>query len=189
MWANAQQTGELFTTSENQETRPSDEGYGKPYSIEYEISEDLLSYYKFHEFTDLFNNSGNEISESQSRLYLEGDAGASYSTENMLENETGYFLLYTKFKDVGPGLYELYALSFTKDAQFKSNLLLGRSYPSSGPDGDGEDYDYNYNSETHVLTVITTTITWDESNDQEIRKEETNFYKLGSDGSITLIQK
>jgi len=188
LWAKAEQTGELFTTSENLETWPKDEGDGKPYSIEYEMSKNLLSYYKFHAFTELFNNSGQEIPESQARFYLEGDEGASYSTENMLENETAYFLLYTKFAPVGPGLYELYALSFTEDAQLKSNLLLGRSYPSSGPGGDGEDYDYNYDSETHVLTVITTTISWDEGSDQEIRKEEKSLYKLDSDGSITLVQ-
>jgi len=187
MWANAKQAGELATTSENIERWPNNEGDGKPYIIEYEISKDLLSYYKFYAFADLFNNSGKEISESQARFYLEGEEGASYSTENMLENETGYFLLYTKFKAVGPGLNELYAISFTKDAQLKSNFLLGSSYPSSGPDGDGEDYNYNYNAETHILTVITTTITWDNSSDQEIRKEETSLYKLNGDGSITLI--
>ncbi|MBN8651010.1 MAG: hypothetical protein J0L67_06270 [Cytophagales bacterium] len=182
LWAKAEQTGEVFSVLENIEEWP--DGEGKPYTIEYAVSEELLSYHKFTAFVDLFNYSSTEISESQARFYLDGDEQGNYRTESMLESEAAYFLLYTKFVPVGPGVYELYALSFTKDAQLKNNLQIGSSYPSSGPDGSGTDYDYNYDAETRMLTVTRTTITWDEESEQEVRKDETTLYKLDKEGSI-----
>lgn len=119
LWAKAEQTGEFFTTSENLEQWPEDEIEGQPYTINYTISEELLSYSRFTDFIDLFNYSTQEISESQARLYLDGDDRGTYKTESLLESEAAYFLLYSKFVPVGPGVYELYALSFTKDAQLK----------------------------------------------------------------------
>lgn len=103
-----------------------------------------------------------------------------------MESEAAYFLLYSKFVPVGPGVYELYALSFTKDAQLKSNFQLGTSYPSSGPEGDGEDYDYDYDQETRLLTVTRTTITWNENTEEEERKDETTRYKIDKEGSIVV---
>lgn len=184
LWAKAEQIGEFFTTSENLEQWPDDGIEGKPYTINYTMSEELLSYSRFNGFIDLFNSPNQEISESQARLYLEGDDRGTYKTEIILESDAGYFLLYTKFIPVGPGVYELYALSFTKDAQLKSNLQIGSSYPSSGPDGSGTDYDYNYDADTRVLTVTRTTITWDENTEKEVRKDETTLYKLDKEGSI-----
>jgi len=186
LWAKPVADGESFTTSENLEQWPDDGADGKPYTINYTMSEELLSYSRFKVFIDLFNYSTQEISESQARLYLDGDDRGTYKTESLLESEAAYFLLYSKFVPVGPGVYEIYALSFTKDAQLKSNFLLGSSYPSSGPEGDGEDYDYNYDPETRVLTVTRTTITWNENTEEEERKDETTRYKIDKEGSIVI---
>jgi hypothetical protein len=188
LWAKAEQSGEIFTVSENIEQWPEAGEEGKPYIIEYAMSEELLSYHKFNAFIDLFNSSSQEISAGAARFYLEGDERGNYSTESMLESEAAYFLLYTKTVPVGPGVFELYALSFTKDAQLKSNFLLGSYYTSAGPDGGGEDYEYDYNAETRVLSVTRTTITWDENINKEVRKNETTLYKLDKEGSIVTVQ-
>lgn len=187
-WTNAEESYGMFVMKENIEQWPDGETNGK-LTVEYTMSRDLFSYYQFTNFIDLFGNSNAKIPDKTARFYLDSDGTGSYSTKDILESEVLYFLLYKKFKQVGQGVEELYAASFTKDAQQKSNILLGSSFPSTGPDGGGEEYDYKYDPEKRILTVTNTVIEWDESWQKEKGKETTTKYKLDSEGTIFTLGK
>ena len=186
IWANAQQSGDGYNAKEQVEVWSDSDNApaGKPYVVEHTMSKDLYEYCQFKSLINLFNSPNSAIPKGIASLFLEGEEMASYSTVEVLEDESGYFLLYNKSRPVGPGVVDLYALSFTKNGELMNNLLAATSYPSAGPDGDGEDYTYEYDSEKHVLTVTNIKTVWDKSKDEEVRKDTKVLYKLNKDCSI-----
>lgn len=186
-WTNAEESNEVFVIKENIDKWPEDEASGKPYVVERSMSRDLYSYFQFMNFIQFFNFSDTEIPDKEAQSFLDSDGTGSFSVTEKLESKPVYFLLYKKFKQVGPGVEELYAASFTKNGQPISNFLVGSAFPSSGPEGDGEAYDYKYDSEKHILSVTKTITSWNEKTEQEKSEETVTQYKLDSDGSIITI--
>lgn len=186
-WKNAEVIDGQPTTKVSYETSwPSGEVDGKPYTVEYTMSRTLYNYYRFENFITLFDFTDLEIPDKESQFFLNSDGTGSFSVTEKLESKPVYFLLYKKIKQVGPGVEELYAASFTKNGQLVSNFLVGSSFPSSGPDGEGEAYDYNYDSEEHILSVTKTITSWDEKTEQEKSEETVTQYTLDGKGAIVI---
>jgi hypothetical protein len=117
----------------------------------------------FGKFIQLFNSPGTEISpELLSALSISNEVGG-YTSREILENDSIIFVLFNHMKPVGPGVDELHAATFSKDGTFIVEVLIGSSYPSSGPDGGGEDYHYRYDTNRKILQVTNSTIEWDEN--------------------------
>jgi hypothetical protein len=177
---------DVYTFSENVESwSDGQQVYQNPFSIDYTIDKDLFTYIQFGNFIDLFNaGSAQSISPAAVELYLDvPEENTVFQTESMLEDETVYFLLYTKMKMVGGGIYECYATTMSKDGQVLSNVLIGSSYEVTGPDSPGEEYSYEYDTEKKVLMVTQTTINPSENGDDERTEKKYNF-KLNKDGTI-----
>ncbi len=133
----------------------------------------------FQSFIRLFDNSGTEIRDSTlTSLMIEASEVGRYTTQEFLDDDPAYLVLFLHFNPVGPGVNELHAASFTKDGTLTEESLLGSSYPSSGPDGGGEDYSYQYDKTRNLLTLTNSNIDWDEQSQEEIAKEEFHYFEL-----------
>ncbi|NOS55561.1 MAG: hypothetical protein HOP37_04810, partial [Cyclobacteriaceae bacterium] len=122
----------------------------------------------FGKFIQLFNSPGTEISSDiLSALSVDNEAGG-YTSKEILENDSIILVLFNHMKQVGPGIDELHAATFSKDGALIEESLLGSSYPSSGPDGGGKDYNYRYDAQRKILYVTNSTIEWDESAQEEV---------------------
>ncbi len=138
----------------------------------------------FGKFIQLFNSPGTEISSDiLSALSVDNEAGG-YTSKEILENDSIIFVLFNHLKQVGPGIDELHAATFSKDGTLIEEALLGSSYPSSGPDGGGKDYNYRYNAQRKILCVTNSTIEWDESAQEEVTTEALHYFQLTSDGKL-----
>jgi hypothetical protein len=158
--------------------------YQNPYTIDYSIDKDLYTYVHFRNFIKLFESADQPIDSIAAELYLNGsEANTSYRTLTMLEDETVYFLLYTKFRMVGGGIEECYAMTITKGGEVMSNVLIGSAYEISGPEAPGEDYSYAYDPEKKILTATQIRVKPRDNADDE--RIETKFdFKLKKDGTI-----
>ena len=185
LWTDAQREGDDYVAKESFEVWTDGvTTYQNPYDIEYKISKDLYTYLQFRDFIYAFDKPDTQLSEGASKLFLDiGTETASYSTVDVLENETVYFLLYRKFQPVGQGIDELYALTYSKDAAYINSVKVGSSYVATGPGETGEEYQYEYDSEKRILNVTQVTISVDEQG-EETRKEQVVPFKLKKDGTI-----
>jgi hypothetical protein len=138
----------------------------------------------FESFIELFSAPGTEIpTDILTSLSMNNEFGR-YSTKEILERGSITFVLFNHFKQVGPGIEELYAATFSKEGTLIEETLLGSSYPSSGPDGGGEDYNYRYDAKRKILYVTNSTIVWDEGTQEEVTKEVAHSFQLASDGKL-----
>ena len=138
----------------------------------------------FGKFIQLFNSPGTEISSDiLSALSVNNEVGG-YTSKEILENDSIIFVLFNHMKQVGPGIDELHAATFSKDGTLIEESLLGSSYPSSGPDGGGKDYNYRYDAQRKILYVTNSTIEWDESAQEEVTTEALHYFQLTSDGKL-----
>jgi hypothetical protein len=183
--AKAERSGDTYLASVNLESwTDGNNVYQNPYTVDYSIDKDLYTYVQFRNFIELFQSADQPIASTDADLYLNGsEEGTSYRTLSMLEDETVYFLLYTKFKMAGGGIEECYAMTMTKGGEVMSNVLIGSAYEVSGPEAPGEDYSYEYDSEKKILAVTQVRIKPRDNADEE--RTETKFdFKLKKDGTI-----
>jgi hypothetical protein len=138
----------------------------------------------FGKFIQTFDSPGTEISpDILSALSVNNEFGR-YTSEEILRQDSIVFVLFTHMKQVGPGINELHAATFSKDGNLIEESLLGSSYPSSGPDGGGKDYNYRYDAQRKILYVTNSTIEWDESAQEEVTTEALHYFQLTSDGKL-----
>jgi hypothetical protein len=138
----------------------------------------------FEKFIELFNSLGSEISSDiLSTLSVSNEVGR-YTSKEILRQDSIIFVLFNHMKQVGPGIDELHAATFSKDGTLLEQQFLGSSYPSSGPDGGGEDYNYQYDAERKILHVTNSTIEWDEDSQQEVIEKVEHSFQLTSDGKL-----
>jgi hypothetical protein len=181
----AERSGDTYLASVNLESwTDGNQVYQNPYTVDYSIDKDLYTYVQFKDFIKLFDVEDQPIASTAADLYLNGvEEGTAYRTLSMLEDETVYFLLYTKLKMAGGGIQECYAMTITKEGEVMSNVLIGSAYEISGPEAPGEDYSYEYDSEKKILTVTQIRIKPRDNADEE--RTETKFdFKLKKDGTI-----
>ncbi len=138
----------------------------------------------FVSFISLFNQPDTGLPEWAIESFLGIENIGHATTKGVLETRPVYVVLYVHFMPVGPGMYNLHAASFTQDGTKLTDIVLGSSYPSSGPDGGGKDYTYGYDTDRHVLTVTNLSTDWNEESQQEVTTEVINFYLLEEDGSL-----
>ena len=138
----------------------------------------------FGKFIQLFNSPGTEIStDILSALSINNEVGR-YTSKKILINDSIIFVLFNHLKQVGPGIDELHAATFSKDGTLIEEALLGSSYPSSGPDGGGKEYNYRYDAQRKILYVTNSTIEWDESAQEEVTTEALHYFQLTGDGKL-----
>jgi hypothetical protein len=180
-----ERSGDTYLASVNLESwTDGNNVYQNPYTVDYSIDKDLYTYIQFRNFIELFQSADQPIASTDADLYLNGAVeGTAYRTLSMLEDETVYFMLYTKLKMAGGGIEECYAMTMTKDGEVMSNVLIGSAYEVTGPDEPGEDYSYEYDSEKKILTVTKIKINSGDNGDEE-RTETTSDFKLKKDGTI-----
>ena len=142
----------------------------------------------FKGFIDLCKNPSGPLPE-WAASFVSNDAIGRYNTQELLETEPNYLLLYLQFMPVGPGVDKLWAVSFNKDGQMISEAELGESYPSSGPDGGGKDFKYSYDKNKKVLKISDITTEWSEDDQQELTDESWYYYYLDADGNIVAGRK
>ncbi len=138
----------------------------------------------FGKFIQLFNSPGTEIStDILSALSINNEVGR-YTSKEILRNDSIILVLFNHMRQVGPGIDELHAATFSKDGTLIEEALLGSSYPSSGPDGGGQGYNYRYDAQRNILYVTNSTIEWDESAQEEVTTEALHYFQLTSDGKL-----
>lgn len=138
----------------------------------------------FGNFIQLFNSPGTEISmDILSALSIDNEVGR-YTSKEILRNDSIILVLFNHMRQVGPGIDELHAATFSKDGTLIEEALLGSSYPSSGPDGGGKDYNYRYDAQRKILYVTNSTIEWGESAQEEVTTEALHYFQLTSDGKL-----
>lgn len=138
----------------------------------------------FGKFIQLFNSPGTEIStDILSALSINNEVGR-YTSKEILRNDSIILVLFNHMRQVGPGIDELHAATFSKDGTLIEEALLGSSYPSSGPDGGGQEYNYRYDTQRKILYVTNSTIEWDESAQEEVTTEALHYFQLTSDGKL-----
>ncbi len=138
----------------------------------------------FGKFIQLFNSPGTEIStDILSALSINNEVGR-YTSKEILRNDSIILVLFNHMRQVGPGIDELHAATFSKDGTLIEEALLGSSYPSSGPDGGGQEYNYRYDAQRKILYVTNSTIEWDESAQEEVTTEALHYFQLTSDGKL-----
>jgi hypothetical protein len=140
----------------------------------------------FKGFLDIFQ-SVDELPE-WATTFLSDEPG-KITTQDLVEADSVYLLLYVKFVPVGPGVDKLFAVTFAQDGTRLSEEVLGESYPSSGPDGGGSDFRYTYDPDRKVVYVVNSTTDWSEEDQQEFTYETWNPYYLDEDGSIVAGRK
>lgn len=138
----------------------------------------------FAAFISLFDKPEVKLPDWAVESFLNSEKIGRFSTKEVLETNPVYLLLYAHFMPVGPGMDRLHAVSFTKEGTLISDVEIGTSYPSSGPDGGGKDYAYDYDTERHVLAVTNTSIDWDEENQEEVSIDVLQYYLLDEEGSL-----
>lgn len=158
--------------------------YQNPFTVYYTIDKDLFTYVQFKNFIELFNGAETSIPKAAVELYLDGpEENTVYRTENLLEDEDVYFLLYTKLKMVGGGIEECHAITISKDGELLSSRMIGRAFEITGPDEPGEDYIYEYDGNNKILTVTEVDVRPGEYNNEE-RTEKKYDIKLNKDGTL-----
>lgn len=138
----------------------------------------------FEAFVYLFHQSNVSIPDWASETFMDMEDRTNLSTEDLLESDPYYLLLYKKFMPVGPGLDQLYGTTYLKNGTQLSNIKLGESYPDAGPGGPGKDYSYTYDANRQVLEVTNKGIDWDDEAETETFSETFNYYYLDSDGTL-----
>jgi hypothetical protein len=157
------------------------ETYANPYTVEHAMDEALYNYLLFRNMVEQFvsGNSDGLPSAAVELYFAMPEEYTSYRPELVLESESVYFFIYNKFKAVGGGSQECFGVTFTKQGELISNVLLGSSYEATGPDEPAEDYDYKYDSDKRVLHVT------EIKTSAEGEKTEKKYdYKLLKDGTI-----
>jgi hypothetical protein len=136
----------------------------------------------FKGFIDLIQSEG-ELPE-WAVSFISDETVGRFTAKEAYKEDSIHLLLYTQFVPVGPGMDRLQAASFTLDGEIISNIRLGDSYPSSGPDGGGQDFTFTYDTDRNVIYVTNRTTDWDEQKQEEFTIESWNPYYLADDGQI-----
>ncbi|MEJ0056752.1 MAG: YARHG domain-containing protein [Bacteroidota bacterium] len=140
----------------------------------------------FATFISLFQQPETNFPEWAVESFLKTENIGHLTPKQVLQTRPFYVVLYVHFMPVGPGMDELHAASFSQDGTLITDLKVGSSYPSSGPDGGGKDYyTPSYDTEQNVLTIINSSIEWDESRQEDVTNEACNYFLLEEDGTLT----